>query len=247
MDLTKAFKLEKLKIDAFGNRRRAGLPQKTITVMFNPESFSMRHENKLKHIPGINTSGRQATYSHSLSDELALDLVFDGTGVSDMGWRAPVGKGMRSVAEQIDDFLEACFYLDGKIHEPKHLTIHWGDGPLRSFECRLKSADITYSLFDKSGAALRATLKAVFMEGIDTAMRVRKEGKSSPDLSHHRVVRIGESLPLLCQEIYGTSAHYLEVAAANGLDDFRNLVPGQELVFPPLTVAAGPAAPYARV
>ncbi|HEU6454372.1 MAG TPA: peptidoglycan-binding protein, partial [Roseateles sp.] len=56
----------------------------------------------------------------------------------------------------------------------------------------------------------------------------------SPDLTHKRVVKAGDRLPLLCNEIYGTPHLYLQVAAANGLDDFRNLAPGTQLFFPPL-------------
>ena len=47
-------------------------------------------------------------------------------------------------------------------------------------------------------------------------------------------MKSGDTLPLLCKEIYGSSAHYLRVAADNRLDDFRNLVPGQTLYFAPL-------------
>ena len=35
----------------------------------------------------------------------------------------------------------------------------------------------------------------------------------------------------MCEEIYGSSQYYLLVAKANGLDDFRNLKPGQENLF----------------
>ena len=124
--------------------------------------------------------------------------------------------------------------MDGKLHEPRFLKISWGEGPLEDFDCRLQSADIEYTSFDKNGAPLRAALKAVFVEDKDTPKRVREEGKSSPDLTHARVVRSGDTLPLLCKEIYGSSAHYLRVAQANRLVDFRYLQPGQEIFFPPL-------------
>ncbi|PON10328.1 hypothetical protein C2W62_50650, partial [Candidatus Entotheonella serta] len=73
-----------------------------------------------------------------------------------------------------------------------------------------------------------------FGEDLHPTKRARKEGKSSPDLSHTRLVKRGDTLPLLTKEIYGTSSHYLRVAQVNGLDDFRNLTPGQTLFFPPL-------------
>ena len=234
MALKNPFKLEKLKIGVYGNRRRIGLPQKTIQVMFNPQSFSVAHTNVFQKLQGIQTSGRRAMYSYSQSDKLSLDLVFDGTGVSDLGLLALLGKGTASVAKQIDEFLGACFYLDGKIHEPKFLKLQWGDGPLKNFDCRLESVDIEYTSFEKNGAPLRANLKTVFVEDLDSAKRNKKDRKSSPDVSHVRIVKPGDTLPLLCKEIYGSPVHYLRVAQANHLDDFRNLTPGQELVFPPL-------------
>lgn len=241
MKLRNPFKLEKLRIDSFRNRRRAGLPDARITAMFNPASFSMRHENRFHRHQGINTSGARDTFSHARADELSLELIFDGTGVGDTGVLALTPLATPSVAKQIDKFLAACFYLDGQIHEPKYLTIHWGDGPLANFECRLKDVEINYTAFDKSGAPLRATIKATFVQGLDPEKRSRRDRKSSPDLSHRRIVRAGDTLPLLCREIYGSTAPYLVVAAANGLDHFRELEPGSELVFPPLTGPNPPA------
>jgi nucleoid-associated protein YgaU len=61
-----------------------------------------------------------------------------------------------------------------------------------------------------------------------------EENKSSPDLTHVRVVKAGDTLPLLTKAIYGSSRDYLRVAEHNGLDNFRDLTPGRRLVFPPL-------------
>jgi LysM repeat protein len=234
MALINPFKLHKLKIKVYGDRLRTGLPDDTFTVMFNPASISMRHENKFNKVQGINTSGRRAMYSHSPSTELRLDLTLDGTGVTDFGISTLIGKGTDSVADQIDQFLGLCFSLDGKIHEPKFLKIQWGDGVLKDFDCRLQSVDIEYTSFDRNGAPLHAILKTAFVEDLETSKRLRKDGKSSPDLSHTRIVKSGDSLPLLSKEIYGSSRYYLRVAQVNNLDDFRNLTPGQTIVFPPL-------------
>ena len=65
------------------------------------------------------------------------------------------------------------------------------------------------------------------------ARQGRQANLQSPDLTHRRVVKEGDTLPLLCREIYGAPAYYLRVAQVNGLDDFRILTPGQELFFPP--------------
>jgi len=47
-------------------------------------------------------------------------------------------------------------------------------------------------------------------------------------------VRSGDTLPMLSKEVYGSPNHYLRLAQVNQLDDFRNLTPGQRIVFPPL-------------
>jgi len=231
------FKLEKLKISVYGNRLRVGLPQDSFTVMFNPESYSMQHENVFQKHQGINTSGRVARYSHSKSDELKLDLLFDGSGVSELGALKTLallrGKS-QSVTKRVDHFLDLCFQMDGEIHAPKYLKIQWGEGRLKEFDCRLKSVDITYKAFARNGAPLRATLKTVFVEDLEPKKRLKQDDKHSPDLSRSRTVKSGDTLPLLCKEIYGTSKHYLRIAEINQLSHFRDLRPGEKLVFPPL-------------
>ena len=57
--------------------------------------------------------------------------------------------------------------------------------------------------------------------------------KNRPDLTHIRVVKEGDTLPSMANDIYGDFSYYLEVAKANNLQDFRNLIPGQKLYFPP--------------
>ena len=226
-------KLQKLKIHGYKNRLRVGLPEATFKAMFNPASLSMSHGNQFHNLQGINTTGRVARYSHTAPPKIKLDLVMDGTGVTDYGGVTVLGLGAASVATQIKTFMDLCFYMDGKLHEPKFLKIQWGTSLLKDFNCRLQSVDIEYTSFEKSGAPLHAVLKTTFVEDESPTTLALKAGKSSPDLSHVRVVKSGDTLPLLTKDIYGSSAHYLRVAEVNGLDDFRCLIPGQELLFPP--------------
>jgi len=61
-----------------------------------------------------------------------------------------------------------------------------------------------------------------------------KENSQSPDLTHIRIVKEGDTLPLLCHQVYGDPKYYIAVAAVNGLNDFRNLKKGERIMFPPL-------------
>ncbi|MEZ4453506.1 MAG: hypothetical protein R3B09_28860 [Nannocystaceae bacterium] len=228
------FKLERLTIRAWKRRSRAGISLDKFTVQYNPSSLQMSHQNVFESLQGINTSGREARYSHSRPETLAVDLVIDGSGVDDFALTRMVGLGTKSVTDQVAAFLKLCFYMEGSIHEPKYLRLSWGDGVLGDFDCRLDHVDIHYVSFDRDGKPLRAELKASFVADVEDKKRARRDGKSSPDLTHTRVVRAGDTLPLLCEEIYGSPVHHLRIARVNGLDNPRALEPGRALIFPPL-------------
>lgn len=89
-------------------------------------------------------------------------------------------------------------------------------------------------MFSPQGLPLRAVLKTTFKEYTEDTKRNALENKSSPDLTHVRTVKEGDTLPLMTQRIYGDAKYYLEIAKINGLTNFRKLEPGSELVFPPI-------------
>jgi nucleoid-associated protein YgaU len=61
-----------------------------------------------------------------------------------------------------------------------------------------------------------------------------QEANSSPDLTHTIEVKAGDTLPLLCYQVYKNAAYYPEVARINRLNNLHELRPGQRLTFPPL-------------
>lgn len=233
MALLNLFKLEKLKILVYGNARRIGLPKSTFEVMFNPESYSLSYENKFSEKQAINSTGKKGTYSLSKPASLELKIILDGTGVSFMGASdlLQIARGKNDVYKRVQEFLNLTTMMDGKLHQPNFLVISWGE---MNFKCRLETVEITYTLFDKSGKPLRAELDTKFVNELEDKERLKKENKSSPDLTHSRIVKAHDTLPLLCEEIYGSPDYYIKIAMANKLNDFRNLVPGQELFFPPV-------------
>ena len=88
--------------------------------------------------------------------------------------------------------------------------------------------------FRPDGTPIRAVATVRFKSSIEEQIRAARENNSSPDLTHVRKVKAGDTLPLMCYGIYGNPAYYLQVAAANGLSDFRSLKPGTDIFFPPI-------------
>ncbi|WP_437627010.1 CIS tube protein [Sorangium sp. So ce1151] len=222
------FKLEKLKIKAFKDVARRQPSAAPFEAMFNPASFSDSYAITWGAKQGVGSSGPQLSYSGSKPRALTLTLVVDGTGVESIGILAPMRK---SVKDRVKTFLDVTFRYNGVIHEPNYLLVEWGS---LIFSCRLSAVDIKYTAFERDGTPLRAELQVTLISDKAAKARAREEGKTSPDLTHSRVVRSGDTLPLLTRDIYGSSARYLDVARWNRLDDFRRLIPGQEIFFPPL-------------
>jgi len=213
--------LKKLKIEAYKDLEYNTRVDE-FEVMFNPSSYSQKYEIEYEEAQGKGTTGTPQKFGKIKPQEYIFEFLFDGTGVTGV---------KKDVSDEIDKFFTLTGNVDGEIHRPLYLKITWGK--LVS-KCILKSADITYSLFEPDGYPLRAKINATFAENIDDVLRTAKENNNSPDLSHYREIKEGENLPLLCYEIYGDTKYYSDVAKANGLTNFRNLNPGDIIQFPPI-------------
>ncbi len=236
------FQLEKLKIHVYEDRERSKKAEGSpFEVMFNPDSYSLKYANVFQSQQGINTSGRSAKYSLSKPSDLSLTLILDNSGV--VAYPGAIGtlltgsalvnkfKGKNDISKQVNRFLELTTYMDGEIHEPKFLKIEWGD---LIFKCRLTSVEISYTLFNRNGQPTRASLETSFVGDFEDSERLKKENKSSPDLTHERTVISGDTLPLMANRIYSDPTYYLKIAQANKLNNFRKLKAGKSLYFPPI-------------
>ena len=73
-----------------------------------------------------------------------------------------------------------------------------------------------------------------FKQTRSNELKVKEEDNSSPDMTHHYIVQYGETLPIISNKIYGSVDLYLELAKVNGLNSFRSIEEGTELILPPL-------------
>ena len=215
-------KLKKMVIEAYKEADYSGSPAETFTVMFNPNTYTQKYEVEYEARQGQGDSGSPQVFGSIKPQEYNFEFLFDGTGTA---------ADKVEVQDVVEAFLTVTGKLDGEIHRPMYLKIAWG--ALIS-KCVLKSAEITYTLFKPDGYPLRAKVKASFSENIEDALRVAEERKSSPDLTHVRVVKQGDHLSLMTQQMYGNPKYYLQVAQVNKLKNHRKLEIGVSLIFPPL-------------
>lgn len=216
----------RLKIEAHRQQDCTGTAVATFEVLFNPNTYTQKYEVVYHPRQGAGDTGSPQVYGKIKPQEYGFELLFDGTGTAIKQVNVP---------EEIEKFLKVTGKHDGEIHRPMYLLLKWGKLLSR---CVLKSADITYTLFEPGGNALRAKVRAVFSENVADTLRVAEERRASPNLTHVHTVTAGEHLSQLADRYYGDASRYLQVAAYNRLANFRRLDPGQRLVFPPILDAA---------
>jgi Contractile injection system tube protein len=238
-------KLEKMLIMGFkdskkaenGGQREAMDNGAYYEAFINPESYII--ESKLKFAAsdqGHGNSGKQLKYQYSEPEELTFDFLFDDTGIIEDLRKHNDSNGAKpnkiDVADDIKKFKTILTKYQGDIHEPFFYKLVWGKNSI--YIGRVTEISITYKLFKPDGSPIRAVAKVKFKSSIEDIKRAGKENKSSPDLTHFRTVKAGDTLPLMCQRIYGNPKYYLQVAAINNIGNFRRLTPGLEILFPPI-------------
>ncbi|NTW49344.1 MAG: LysM peptidoglycan-binding domain-containing protein [Chlorobiales bacterium] len=224
-------KLEKMLILGFSDSEKAesgGVKEAddSVEVLINPESYTLSYKLKFSESgQGQGTSGKQLKYEYTEPEELSFEFLFDNTGIID-------GKPRDSIADDLKKFRQVLLDYKGDAHEPRHFKLVWGENSI--FKGRVTEVSITYKLFKPDGTPIRAIAKVTFKSSIEEQKRAAKENKKSADLTHVRKVKSGDTLPLMCYRIYGDPKYYLTVASINGLNNFRNLTPGMDIVFPPI-------------
>lgn len=220
-------KLEKLKVIAYSDPQfNNKVGDGEFATLLNPDKYVYQYKIEQNEQQASGTSAAAPKFNKKLPEVLQIDFVFDRTGIIPERARTEDG-----IIDDLEHFKKVVLDYNGDEHKPNYVMISWGS---LLFKGSLVEMSVEFKLFRSDGTPLRAIAKAKFKGFVEDDLRVAKENKNSPDLTHYRVVRAGETLPLMAYRIYGDSSYYLAVAKANGLSNFRNLQPGQEIYFPPI-------------
>ncbi|MBG44581.1 MAG: hypothetical protein CL530_11510 [Aequorivita sp.] len=220
--------LKKLKIIAYrDNKFTQIVGDGVFSSLLNPEKYAFKYKVEYTEAQGQGTSATQPKFVRTAPEDLNLEFLFDRTGII-KGNSDDLGIG---IVADIERFKRIVFDYNGDEHKPNYLMIGWGT---LLFKGILAEMSIEYKLFSPEGVPLRAVVTASFKGVVEDSLRVARENNNSPDLTHVRIVKEGDTLPLMTFKIYGDSKYYLQVAAANNLTNFRRLQPGQQIIFPPI-------------
>ena len=225
-------KLEKMLILAFSDSKKAengGVAEAddSFEALINPETYTLDYKLKFSESgQGHGTSGKQLKYEYTEPAEMSFEFLFDNTGIID-------GEPRDSIADDLKKFKQVLIDYKGDSHEPRHFKLVWGENSI--FKGRVTEVGITYKLFNSDGTPIRAIAKVTFKSSIEEEKRAAKENKKSPgpDACPQGQARRYAAAALLSRST-AIPRYYLQVAERNGLANFRQLKPGDNLSFPPI-------------
>ena len=219
--------LTKLKIYAYSDVKFTDkVGDGEFTTLINPEKYALNYKIELNDKTPEGGSSTELKYTKTLPEDLELDFVFDRTGALRSSEASKDG-----IIDDITKFKEIVFNYNGENHKPNYLKVFWGT---LLFKGSLTEMNLEYKLFNSDGTPIRAMARVKIKGTVENDLKKARENKSSPDLTHLRTVKEGDTLPLMCHRIYGDSGYYLEVAKVNQLYNFRTLEVGRQIFFPPL-------------
>ena len=202
-------------------------------VMINPASYKRGYSIRYSSEECETTVGATAVESNFASmgaETVGFELIIDGTGAIGSAPGAP------EVKVQLEQLKDVVYRYQGDEHEPSVVQLSWGqlDAAPQLFTGRMTTMTVDYTMFEPSGAPLRAKVALAFVSYRTRAEAALRANLSSADMSHLIRVRAGDTLPGLCHRLYNDSSLYLRVARENGIASFRSLEPGTLLYFPPM-------------
>jgi len=201
-------------------------------VMVNPSSISRNFTIEYDKAQATNSTSTSGKHKKTKPESWSFDFIIDGTGIciAENDEKATVVDHW-IVTRQIESFISVVYKYISEDHRHPYVKIEYCGLVLKGV---LNSLDINYSLFYPDGLPLRAKITCKFGSAINYELAAIKEDNKSPDMTHYRALKDGETLISKVYEIYRSIDYYSEVARKNDLNNFRKIERGTPLSFPPI-------------
>lgn len=189
-----------------------------VSVLFNPTDLSVDRGSHYASMPVPGLAMPILQYIRGESDVLHLELFLD---------RTDEGRDVEADMAALKRFVT----IDGTLHAPPVVEFDWGSFGFTGVVTSLRQK---MSLFAEDGRTLRARVTLSLKSYRSAEVQLRELKLSSPDRSHARVLREGETLAHIAHEAYGDPRMWRAIAEANGIMRPRFIEPGTPLWIPAL-------------
>ena len=204
-----------------------------INVQFNPAQFTITErasyslqERRKEDEPLINYNGTQLS-------TLNVQLIFNSAEFTSIQSIASAVKKLFGGGEDNDitktiDRISKLTRIDGDQHRPSGVTFVWG---VLSFAGFVESVGTTYTMFDKSGKPLSATVNLT-IRGFNGNAGERYDPFQSPDRTKRRIMTEDASIWEMADKEYGDVREWRRIAEANDVMNPLDIPVGKALRVP---------------
>jgi len=202
---------------------------KRISVLFNPEEYSLNRDINYAQIAVPGLSGPILQFVHGNMQTLEMELFLDTYEEhrnSNRILNLP-GGDVRELVKQITDLMN----IEPSIHAPPVLLFSWGS---LSFTCVLVRANQRYIMFNPNGVPVRARVQVTFNEFRNAELEAKEVKRETADYTKSYTILQGESLSAIANRVYGNPKLWRPIALANNVLNPKRLQPGARLVIPNL-------------
>lgn len=198
-----------------------------IPCMFNPFEYTISKSNTFQETETNDTETPVVEFKKAGPQTLKLQLFFDTydkpapannvTLITNLLWKLMEKKTNEDAAQ------------DEKV-PPPWVAFHWG---LFKFVSVITQMTQKYTLFDKDGTPVRATVDITFTQYKD----LNDFGPQNPTsgggpIERVRLVTAGDRLDTISAEVYGDATKWRHIAERNSINDPLGLQPGTLLRIP---------------
>lgn len=213
--------LTRCSLDAKG---KATLESESFSAPINPAEVSFGRTISYSNQKVIGQLGSDLRFSGIQPEKVGFTLVLDGTGAG------PVPP--QDVTARIRALLAVVYRQDTALNEPSRVQLVWGS---LCFYGRLTAMQTQYTLFKPNGDPLRAKLKLDFSRFLSAGEAVLEGASAQAGTTRVEAAKAGETLPAMCQRIYGNTDYVALIGHLNGLSTLGPVPKGTKLSFPPMT------------
>ena len=207
-------------------------PDELIECQFNPNEYTVMKQNKWTAKPKKGMNVGETDFGGGQPATLKLKLFFDTT---------ETGEDVRIHTNKIWNLMLVDDNTKNdktKKGEPPQCQFQWGktgdSNKANYFTAVIKKISQKFVMFLGDGTPVRATLDVTFQQYKDDDIFPPQNPTSRSAARKVWAVIEGQTLDWIAYQEYGSSAAWRHIAITNGIDNPRDLQPGQILNLTPL-------------
>lgn len=211
-----------------------------VSFMFNPTEYKLSRSVELHNEANAATEAGSPEFLGTKPLTLSMQLFFDDFASAN-----------GDVTEKINKLFswQQAVIVNGVVGSPPLVQFKWGkNGMLTNFRGVLTSVNASYTVFNKSGTPIQATVDITLEEAkppkpvsdAKAAGGIPGVNPTSHALDARRVhvVVQGDTLASIASGEYGDPNYWRALAEVNGIDDPMRVRPGANLLIPSAADAA---------